>query len=433
MQHGCRTQLLAGPKLHFWRKPKMHSTRQLFVDAMSSSRAVEHAARAAAALALLKAANCEQQQRQHSAAHAGGGAAGGVGSSWAIETCAAFLQHLGCPSYCIPPPQPFGGSSSSSAPASPPPGSPKPPPYGPWSRYVLTCLGLRCLHDLDNGSCYGMPGELVRGLPAMVAPDRGNRTNPNIDEFERGALDLVRAACYRIETLACMVGLLKLALAPRRCGKGFQRVPSGEGVWASRVHGNGGRSSSSRPDQERAGVGAVEEGAWPVAGPGAARDIARRAVGWAVGVARGWAVEEERRAQVVATGGVRRGSAGVQLHYAALAGDEEQNLLGIGHQTVAVLAVQAVQLHYIALGCSRGDGGALRQLGLRLRRRWSRLRQAPSSSSSSSGRQGRSRRRRRRRGQSRRGSSSRCCWRRSGTAWRVVQRRTRCGGRLGRT
>ncbi len=24
MQHGCRTQLLAGPKLHFWRKPKMH-------------------------------------------------------------------------------------------------------------------------------------------------------------------------------------------------------------------------------------------------------------------------------------------------------------------------------------------------------------------------------------------------------------------------
>ncbi len=333
--------------------PRAPPARKLFADAMAGTRATEHAARAMAALALLKTATREQQQQQqqqqHSPSHAGGGAAGGLDSSWAIESCAAFLQHLGSESDESAP-SPAGISSSSSSPASPRPLFPESSPLGPWSRYLLTCLGLRCLHDLDGGSCYGMPRELVAGLPHMVAPGGASRKQPNVDEFTRVSFGPLQATTGRIQTLACMAELVWNALTPWGRGRGSPGGPSGGEAEA----------------REGCGAGGME-GDWPVVGPRAARDIARRLVGWVVGVARGWAADEERRAREGGDGGGARRPAAGGVRQGSL-GAEAQDLTWLGHETVAVLAVQAVKLDFLAQGCDCGDGGSRAGAGVEVAR-----------------------------------------------------------------
>ncbi len=149
------------------RPPPVHV---LFARAMASSKVVEHASRAMGAMALLDGVTIGTGERQLGGQQAAGGASAAAHHRPAVMVFATFLQLLEFSDHPprVPPLSSSGGSCGSSGggdgigvsrlihASQPPDPSPLPQPIiGPCSRYVLTCLGLRCLHDLDGGSCYG--------------------------------------------------------------------------------------------------------------------------------------------------------------------------------------------------------------------------------------------------------------------------------------
>lgn len=120
---------------------------------------------------------------------------------------------------------------------------------------------------------------------------------------------------------------------------------------------------------KHAGQAVAGEGRWPVVGPKAARGISRRVVVWAVGVARGWAAEEEWR-----RGAAGGGGNGVRHHPWATLGmagspasaqDNEEHVLSLGKSLVGPLTVQALRVYRGTLdevgagmaATAGGDGG----------------------------------------------------------------------------
>ncbi len=390
----------------------------MLASVIATSGVLEHAARAMAIVALTRGTTSPQgsgegrgeQPGRSSTQRAGGGqaatgagAGGGraglsnceifVNSSLAIESCASLLQRIGLVREVASIKPATGGSSECSSMGgggrgnsskSSGGGSSKgsggggsktghgpatrqqqqPHPFGPWSRYVLTCLGLRCLHDLDGGSCYGMPPELVRGLPVMVAP--GTLTyDKEAGELDRPALTPVKMAASRIQVLRDLVRVLEPVGRTARA--------HGTGARGTEVYGSGAVGPPSSAAGARAGAagkgpsaavsgraaGEVDAGVgqWPVVGPKAARDISRRVVGWAVGVACGWVAEEERRRRA---GGGAGGGGGLSpwgtLRMGGPAGlqhDDDEHVLMMGKCMVGPLTVQALGVFRRTLG----DGG----------------------------------------------------------------------------
>ncbi len=375
----------------------------LYASAIASSGVLEHAARAMATVALLSGTVQQQGLNQHAG---GGGGAGGwddsTHSSWAIEACASLMQLVGlAPEPAKEAPSTSGSGSNGGGnsgkacpraaglcpgPSPAPHGSTRPvgrqphpqTRFGPWYRYVLTCLGLRCLHGLDGGSCYGMPRELVRGLPTMVAP--GTLT------YDTTTNGLRRTAMTPLQrTVSCiqMLGTMVRQLEP------VGRTIHAYGTWerGTKVHAGGsasgltplpgdGRAMGKGPlagsgsFASQAGAG---EGRWPVVGPKAARDISRRVVGWAVGLARGWVAEEERRRRAGGGGGGGRGGGGGgggrgggydAMAVLGLLGTgfqedgDEAGALSLARCTVGPLTVQALRVYRSALEEAGAGAGA---------------------------------------------------------------------------
>ncbi len=394
------------------RPPPIHA---LFAGAVTTSGILEHAARAMAAMALL-CGTVEQHGSSQAAGGDGGvigGGGGGGGSSggsgggsgsgggtsssaysiWIIETCASLMQLVGLAqeradetpvaSKGSSGSQPSGGGSSRSStaqmntrpagPTSAPHGDALqasqqlnlPSPFGPWSRHVLTCLGLRCLHALDGGSCYGMPRELVAGLPHMVAPGTF-RCDKETGEVRRTALTPVQEAVSCIQVLGPMVRFLEPV--ERHDGGALGRTARMYGGEArgTKVYGGSGTAGAVgvRAPTGSAQGGEVDGGGrevrWPCVGPKAARDISRRVVGWAMGVARGWVAEEEQvrsagSAGASSGGGIPWATLGVMGAVYQRGGGSDTTPLAKG--TLAPLTLRALRLYHSTLG-EAGAGAA---------------------------------------------------------------------------
>ncbi len=373
----------------------------LYASAVASSGIFEHAARAMVTVALLAGAiggarGGEGARGGGGVGGAGAGAGGGgrcenlANSSLSIEFFAPLLQLVGLsPVACISTEgssrrdggkgssskSSSGGGkgsskgSSSSVPATRPGEQHRPHPFGPWSRYVLMCLGLRCLHDLDGGSCYGMPPELVRGLPTMVAPGSLTYYDRETMELGRAAMAPVRMAAGRIQVLRDLVQVLEPV---RRTGRRY-----GTGARGTEVYGSGavglasaagagagaaGKGLSAAVSGRASGQAGTGLGRWPVVGPKSARDISRRVVGWAVGVARGWAAEEERRRRTGGGGG--RGGGHNPWATLGVVGpawfeqDSEEHVLLRGKSMVGPLTMQALKVYRSTLEEAGAGSGA---------------------------------------------------------------------------
>ncbi len=226
------------------------------------------------------------------------------------------------------------------------------------------CLGLRCLHGLDGGSCYGMPRELVRGLPHMVAP--GTLTcHPETRELRRTAMAPEYDAASCIHVLGPMLRLM--LTVERFCGGTGDRTARSYGTAARGmgVYGGGGRNAAALAGSAGVGAGGKAAGPgeqgdghggrevrWPCAGSKAARDISRRVVAWAVGLARGWVADEERVQRAGGGGASGRGC----NPWATL--NSEKDMLTRAKESIGQLTVQAVKVYRSTLEEVGAGGGA---------------------------------------------------------------------------